>query len=223
MLLAFIEDIGDELSSLNYLKGSPVELKQKFHEIIQFHSTILQLSRTKNYFFQSNCIKMSFFCSRFAYDFSYIYEIIIVGYYLWSVSTICSTLLVIRIEMVKSILFIIHSCMIYNIYRYYRTILTLLIQLHNNGRPVDIILASIIMFWAFCQFFLFCNFGQYVTNEFSEIDNLIYFCDWYTFPKEIQRILPTVIATAQQPVILEGFANLTCTREAFKKVNQLQF
>lgn len=66
--------------------------------------------------------------------------------------------------------------------------------------------------------FLFCDFGQQVTNQFSEIDDMIYFCDWYTFPEEVQRILPIVMATAEQSVFLEGFANLMCTREAFKKV-----
>lgn len=78
------------------------------------------------------------------------------------------------------------------------------------------------MFWAFMQIFLFCDFGQKVTDQFSEIDDMIYFSDWYTFPKEIQRILPTVLMTAQQPVILEGFANLKCTREAFNKVNNFK-
>lgn len=78
--------------------------------------------------------------------------------------------------------------------------------------------ASILIFWAFVQMFIFCNLGENMTTRFSQIDNLIYCCDWYTFPYEIQRILPTVMMSAQQPIIFQGFANLKCTREAFKKV-----
>lgn len=67
--------------------------------------------------------------------------------------------------------------------------------------------------------FVVCNFGEIMSNKFYEVDNTIYDCDWYTFPNEIQQIFPIIMMGAQQPVILEGFANLTCTREAFKKVN----
>lgn len=58
-----------------------------------------------------------------------------------------------------------------------------------------------------------------MSNRFSEVGEMIYACDWYTFPNELQRILPTVLMLAHQPVPLEGFVNLKCTREAFKTVN----
>lgn len=74
------------------------------------------------------------------------------------------------------------------------------------------------MFWAFIQMFIVCNFGEILTNRFGEVDNTIYGCDWYEFPYEIQRVLPIIMMGAQQSVIIEGFANLTCSREAFKKV-----
>lgn len=103
MLLALVEDMGEDLRSLNNIDCGPAELKRKFYDIIQFHSTIMQLSQILVVYFNSTCKKL-LFSIRFAYDFSYIYEIIITGYYLWSVSTICSTLLVIHIEMVKYII-----------------------------------------------------------------------------------------------------------------------
>lgn len=71
--------------------------------------------------------------------------------------------------------------------------------------------------------FVFCEFGEGVRAQFEQVDELIYECDWYEFPLEIQRILPTVFLLGQQPVLLKGFANLICTREAFKKVDQNQF
>lgn len=74
------------------------------------------------------------------------------------------------------------------------------------------------VFWSFVQIFVFCNLGESVSALFSQIDNLFYCCDWYTFPTDIQRILPTVMMAAQQPVDIQGFANLKCTRDAFKRV-----
>ena len=44
-------------------------------------------------------------------------------------------------------------------------------------------------------------------------------CDWYSFPIEIQQMLVIVMANAQQPVIIKGFANTLCARESFTKVN----
>lgn len=67
--------------------------------------------------------------------------------------------------------------------------------------------------------FVFCDLGENVSTQFGQIDNLIYCCDWYTFPKDIQRLLPIVMMAAQEPVVLQGFINLKCTRDAFKKVN----
>lgn len=75
------------------------------------------------------------------------------------------------------------------------------------------------MFWAFFQIFVLCDCGQHVTKKFIEVDNTIYQSDWYAFPDDVQRMLPIVMMGAQESVIIQGFGNLTCTREAFKKVS----
>lgn len=42
--------------------------------------------------------------------------------------------------------------------------------------------------------------------------------DWYLFPNEVQRILPTVVQNAQKPVVIKCFGNVLCSREQFKMV-----
>lgn len=74
------------------------------------------------------------------------------------------------------------------------------------------------MFWAFFQMFVFCDLGEKLTKRFTEIDSAIYYCEWYTFPVDIQRLLPITMMAAQDAVLITGFANLSCTRQAFKKV-----
>ena len=67
--------------------------------------------------------------------------------------------------------------------------------------------------------FIFCHFGERASGESSEMGDEIYQrIDWYTFPLDIQRMIPTILIGAQEPVILRGFGNVTCTRDAFKKV-----
>lgn len=91
-------------------------------------------------------------------------------------------------------------------------------QAQNVGGPVEIVFASIILFWAFMQVFVLCDFGENMMNKFGEVNDMIYSKNWYTFPQQIKRVIPIIMMGAQLDVILKGFANLTCTREAFKKV-----
>ena len=77
------------------------------------------------------------------------------------------------------------------------------------------------IFWSIAQIFLFCNFGENVTNRFSGINDTIYECtSWYSFPKEVQRILPIVMVSAQQSLVIKAFGNISCTRQTFQKVNK---
>ena len=57
-----------------------------------------------------------------------------------------------------------------------------------------------------------------MTTRFDEWIDIIHQSDWYTFPDRIQSMLPTVIMAAQEPVVLQAFGELSCTRESFKKV-----
>lgn len=88
----------------------------------------------------------------------------------------------------------------------------------DTGHPVELIFATIGTFWAFAQMFIFSDPGENVSNRFGNINDTIYYCDWYSFPIEIQRLLPTIMVSTQEAVIIQGFANLSCTRDAFKKV-----
>lgn len=85
-------------------------------------------------------------------------------------------------------------------------------------QPTELLYAFVLIFWAFIQILIFCELGKRVTDRFAHISDVIYFSEWYTFPKEIQQMLPTVLVAAQEPVVLQGFANLKCTRDSFKKV-----
>lgn len=42
--------------------------------------------------------------------------------------------------------------------------------------------------------------------------------NWYLFPKDIQRMLPTVMIVTQKVIVLRGFEDFSCTRGSFQNV-----
>lgn len=95
-------------------------------------------------------------------------------------------------------------------------------QAHSQGNVVSLVKPIFIIFWSFGQIFLFCNFAENVTSQFAELNDTFYQCDWYVFSPKVQRMLPTIMINAQQPVIVRGFGNILCTREVFKNVNSIE-
>lgn len=84
---------------------------------------------------------------------------------------------------------------------------------------IEIVRPLLASFWSFNVQLVFCHYGQTVTDRFEEIVNALGGNDWYTFPIEIQRMLPIIINVSQKPVLISGFGNLLYTHESFKKVS----
>lgn len=57
-----------------------------------------------------------------------------------------------------------------------------------------------------------------VSEQFDLLDDALCDCDWYLFPMKMQQMFIIVMAGTQQPTIVQGFGNVLCTRETFKKV-----
>lgn len=67
--------------------------------------------------------------------------------------------------------------------------------------------------------FIACEIGQRTSNAFDNIDFSMKQFDWYLLPIEIKQMLPMIISIAHQPVSLECFGSISCTREVFKNVS----
>lgn len=76
-----------------------------------------------------------------------------------------------------------------------------------------------VMFWSFSLVFFLCEFGENISGEFDELNGVIYQCNWHLCPLEVQNKLPIILISTQDPIILSGFGNVLCTREAFKSVS----
>lgn len=75
------------------------------------------------------------------------------------------------------------------------------------------------VFYSFCVVFITCELGERLINAYGGIDDVIGQFDWYLYPFEIQKFLPTIIIIAQQPVAIECFGSVTTNREAFQQVS----
>lgn len=64
-----------------------------------------------------------------------------------------------------------------------------------------------------------CEMGQRFTTEFDDVGDAVDKLNWYLFPIGVQRLLPTVIISAQQQLTIECFGSVSCQRESFKKVS----
>lgn len=74
------------------------------------------------------------------------------------------------------------------------------------------------MFWSFVLSFIYYEFGEKTSNGFSEFSDGICQINWHSFPIEIQRMMPTVMNVAHQPVLIRGFGILPYLRESSKIV-----
>lgn len=63
-----------------------------------------------------------------------------------------------------------------------------------------------------------CEMGERMCNAFDEVIEVIDQLNYYLFPRPIQRMLPTVMLYARQPVSIQGYGNILCVREVFKNV-----
>lgn len=75
---------------------------------------------------------------------------------------------------------------------------------------------------SFTEVFILCETGERLTAQFNKDDTGILQWNWYTFPLDIQKILPIILSDTQNPFIMRGFGGVACTRESFKSVSHLQ-
>ncbi|XP_055296830.1 odorant receptor 22c-like [Sitodiplosis mosellana] len=96
-------------------------------------------------------------------------------------------------------------------------------MLFEDGNFVSIwhvgFVASPIIFWLY----LFCHFGDQLTESFGNVDNAFYQLSWYELPLDMQKCIPMAISLAQKEIYLQGFGSINCTKDTFKKIMKSTF
>lgn len=68
---------------------------------------------------------------------------------------------------------------------------------------------------------VFCYFGNFATDRFSEIGDTAYDLKWYNYPLKIQKYMVLIIARSQEPTYFTGLGVCHCSLEFFFKGEQL--
>lgn len=92
----------------------------------------------------------------------------------------------------------------------------------QHGNVVPVLLTIFTGLMALALVFINCELCQRISDAYEQVDITIVQFEWYLFPNDIQRMLPIIIANAQQPVELECFGSIKCGREVFKNVGAEQ-
>lgn len=103
-LITIASDIKEEMVSFTITRAnSQLETKQQLSEFVDLHSNAKQLSWKKMFIEkeQNRNKKLNFRCFRLFNDSVEIFELIISSFFLWSLLTICSTLLTFQFELVE--------------------------------------------------------------------------------------------------------------------------
>lgn len=79
--------------------------------------------------------------------------------------------------------------------------------------------SSFLFFLVFVMVFVSCEMGQQLTNIFEDIAIKFEQLNWYSYPMEFQRVLPTILIGAQELIIITCFGIFDGSREQLKRVN----
>lgn len=75
---------------------------------------------------------------------------------------------------------------------------------------------------SFVGIFALCELGTQVKSQFKTLNSALFQLEWYLLPVELQRMLLIFMMGAQDAVLLRGYGNIECTRDAFKNVSILK-
>lgn len=77
-------------------------------------------------------------------------------------------------------------------------------------------------FWSFTAIFIACECAERLKTSFGTINDEIDAIVWYKYPLCVRRMIPILMAGAQQPVELCVIASISCNRLTFKNVRQIK-
>lgn len=74
---------------------------------------------------------------------------------------------------------------------------------------------------AYGQICVLCFYGQYLTDSYEKLSNVIFACEWYRFPSGSKKSVKLMLSAAQYPVEIQGFGSTSCTRQSLKEVRSI--
>lgn len=154
---------------------------------------------------------------RLVHESSDILEPFFAVLFVWSLVTICGSLLMVQLEMVLCIIFFVTFLRLFISFHFWN-IIFLQFQLHHGDSLMAVLIIAFQVFYGFGAMFTTCELSQRINLAFDECNDIIVQFDWFLLPVKIQRMLPAIMHFAQQPVNINCFGSSACDRALFKSV-----
>lgn len=219
LLISILKDITSELHALKIdrqSQSSRIKLKRRFCKILHHYSVLPQLSKklhenTSDFNVIGFFLLISFL--RLASRMNEMTEFTILMLFLWTVANVTSSLLILLALWVNHFIFLKESKITCDANWVFHHFL--------QSKPTELIPPFFIVLLTFAIIFSVCECGERVTHQSNTFNYELSQCDWYLMPIEVQRLLVVFMAYTQQPLLLRGYGNIVCTRDAFKSVSIL--
>lgn len=160
---------------------------------------------------------------RFVAKLNEIFKFVVMGYILWSVLTMCAMLVFFLNQIVEYSEAGICLCTIQikrsSISSFFCIFLCIKHTIKGEW-SLDALSASLLVLSSYTFLFVFCNFGQNLTDQFQLFEAEMYKFKWYLFPIGMQQTFACVMINVQQLAMVKGFGNIELSRETAKKVNK---
>lgn len=83
---------------------------------------------------------------------------------------------------------------------------------------VEFFIASEALFWVCVLNFSICELGEQVNHQFEIFGEELERCNWNNLPTELQRMYLIFLSDIQQPVNIQSYGGIICSRDTFEKV-----
>ena len=70
----------------------------------------------------------------------------------------------------------------------------------------------------FMYMFMLCEPGERVTNAFEKFNEELEQCNWHLLPPNLRRLYLIFVMDTQQPINIQCYGGILCTRETYKSV-----
>ncbi|XP_031628960.1 odorant receptor coreceptor-like [Contarinia nasturtii] len=64
----------------------------------------------------------------------------------------------------------------------------------------------------------FCYFGELVTGNIDDVNDMFWQCDWYYLPIKIQQLMPIILMNSEKTIYIGECAGLNASLDVFGKI-----
>lgn len=166
-------------------------------------------------------------CCRCTMAFNQLFEYPLFTIFTWNMLTQASLFIALQFQLVEYkiplIIFqrYLHSAN--NFFWKYACFLFPIFKWADHVNSYNLAILILLIIWLSIGFFLLCELGARMTNQFKIFDDELGRCDWYVLPIEQQQMYLIFRSDAQRAVNIYCFGGIICERATYKMVMPLWF